>query len=157
MRARYCCKGLIIVYSDFPCFPLLFSSLFICLYFQMAFYISTLPNKLWKSSSKKNKKRNWIFLFRWNCFCSKIFWGIVSGKYALACNTEMFYGIIIKTSLQIYNCTIDEYMKNILTQCFFSFLSALLFIITLVNFWRENQSCTYASIACPFYCFLSAW
>lgn len=127
MGARYSRKGLIFVYSDFPCFSLLFSCLFICLYFQVAFYISTLPNKLWKSS-KKIRRKEIGFFFRWNCFCSKIFWEIVSGKYALACNTEMFYGIIIKISLQIYNYKIDGHMKNILTQCFF-FISTFVYYV----------------------------
>lgn len=111
MGAKYSYKGLIIFCSEFLCFPLFFSSLLISLYFQDFFvsplYLISFKNHLLKN----NKKRNWIFFFSWNCFCSKIFWEIVSGKYALACNSEVFYGIIIKASIQIHTYIIDRYIK----------------------------------------------
>lgn len=37
----------------------------------------------------------------------------------MACNTEMFYSIIMKTSIQMYKYIIDLYTKNILTQLLF--------------------------------------
>jgi len=64
----------------------------------------------------------------------------------------MFYDIIIKASIQVYNYTVDGYMKNIPTQRLFHHDFCIL--CQLISEGKKNRSVHMRSSHAHFSCFL---